>query len=146
MNGSFIDITPLLRIPVSEIKFRLSRSSGPGGQNVNKLETRVELRFDVLHAKSLDDRNRSKIFQKLGFMISAEGILQIAVQESRSQWMNKQRALEKLTLLLRSALKKEKKRIRTNPTVSSHKTRLRGKHKKGEIKRLRNRFNIESEE
>jgi ribosome-associated protein len=146
MDESFLDITPLLRIPVSEIKFRLSRSSGPGGQNVNKLETRVELRFDVLHSKSLDDRNRSKIFQKLGFMITAVGILQIAVQESRSQWMNKQRALEKLTLLLRSALKKGKKRIRTNPTLSSNKTRLQGKHKKGEIKRLRNRFNFESEE
>ena len=146
MDGSFLDITPLLRIPVTEIKFRSSRSSGPGGQNVNKLETRVELLFDVLHAKSLDDQSRSKIFQKLGSFISSDGILQIAVQESRSQWMNKQRALEKLTLLLRSALKKEKKRIHTKPTISSHALRLQSKRKNGEVKRLRKRLDGKSEE
>jgi ribosome-associated protein len=146
MDGSYLDITPFLHIPISEIKFHSSRSSGPGGQNVNKLETRVELRFDVVHSRSLDEHSRSKIFQKLESLISSGGVLQIVVQESRSQWMNKQRALEKLTLLLRSALKKGKKRIQTKPTFSSHQTRLQSKRKKGEVKRLRKRLEDKSGE
>jgi ribosome-associated protein len=104
------------------------------------------LRFDILHTKSLDDQSRSKIFQKLGSFISSDGILQIVAQESRSQWMNKQRALEKLTLLLRSAFKKEKRRIRTKPTVSSRTLRLQNKRQKGEVKRLRNRLDGKYEE
>jgi ribosome-associated protein len=146
MEGFFLDITPFLRIPASEIKFRSSRSGGPGGQNVNKLETRVELLFDVLHAKSLDDQIRSKIFHKLKSSITSEGVLQVVVQESRSQWMNKQRALEKFKILLRSALKKEKKRIHTKPTASSRKTRLQTKKKTGEVKQLRRRMDGSSEE
>jgi ribosome-associated protein len=130
-------VTSSVRLPVSELHFRTSRSSGPGGQNVNKLETRVELLFDVAQSPSFSDEQRERILLSLGSRIDGEGVLHISSQRSRSQWENKQGAIEKLVSLLREALKVRKKRIKTAPTRSSNETRVQLKKKHSQKKKLR---------
>jgi ribosome-associated protein len=130
-------VTSSVRLPVSELHFRTSRSSGPGGQNVNKLETRVELLFDVARSPSLTDEQRGRILLNLGSRIDGEGVLHISSQRSRSQWENKQGTIEKLVSLLREALKVRKKRIKTAPTRSSNETRVQQKKKHSQKKKLR---------
>ncbi len=137
MADGYLDITTAIRIPFSEIEFQTSRSGGPGGQNVNKVETRVELRFDLAHSFAFDDSLKQKLLVKLSSLLTADGILRINVQESRSQWQNKQLAIEKFIGILRRALKPSKKRIKTKPSRSAHQKRLEHKHKRSEIKRQR---------
>ncbi|MGH2568902.1 MAG: alternative ribosome rescue aminoacyl-tRNA hydrolase ArfB [Bacteroidota bacterium] len=134
---SFLVITGQVRVPLSELTFRSSRSGGPGGQNVNKLETRVELLFDVLHSPSLTDQQRELVMAALQSRIDDNGILRIVSQESRSQWQNKQLAIEKFTRLLQKALKPRKKRIATKPSRKAREKRLRSKRVHGEKKKLR---------
>jgi ribosome-associated protein len=130
-------VTSLVRIPVSELHFRTSRSSGPGGQNVNKLETRVELLFDIVRSPSLTDEQRERILLNLGSRIDGDGVLHISSQRSRSQWENKQGTIEKLVSLLREVLKVRRKRIKTAPTRSSNETRVQQKKKHSQKKKLR---------
>jgi ribosome-associated protein len=139
MTDSHIVILNSIRIPVSELEFRTSRSGGPGGQNVNKLETRVELIFDIKNSKSLTDSIRLRLLEKLGTKIDSEGKLRIITRESRSQWQNKKIALEKFTSLIRSGLSRNKRRIPTKSTKMAKEERLRRKKKRGEIKKLRKR-------
>jgi ribosome-associated protein len=120
-------ITNELSIPKSELEFRTSRSGGPGGQNVNKLETKVELLFDVVHSPSLTERQREIVLSNLKSKLEADGILRIVSQESRSQWKNKQEAIEKFAEVLRRALRVKKKRIKTMPTLASKEERVRRK-------------------
>ena len=130
-------VTSLVRIPVSELHFRTSRSSGPGGQNVNKLETRVELLFDIVRSPSLTDEQRERILLNLGSRIDGDGVLHISSQRSRSQWENKQGTIEKLVSVLREVLKVRRKRIKTAPTRSSNETRVQQKKKHSQKKKLR---------
>lgn len=132
-----IEITKGLLIPMSEVRFRTSRSGGPGGQNVNKLETRVELEFNVLSSPRLSDHQRARIIEALASRIDSSGILRIVSSESRSQWKNKQQAIEKFAKLLRKALTPRKKRIRTGPSKASRERRLEQKKRQSEKKRLR---------
>jgi ribosome-associated protein len=134
---SVLPITGSVRVPVSELHFRTSRSSGPGGQNVNKLETRVELLFDVAHSPSISEEQRERILLNLGSRIDDAGLLHISSQRSRSQWENKQATIEKLISLLREALKVRKKRIKTAPTRSSNENRVQRKKKHSQKKKLR---------
>jgi ribosome-associated protein len=122
-----------------ELEFSTSRSSGPGGQNVNKLETKVELRLDIAHSPSLTDSQRSAILSRLKSRIDSEGVLRIVAQASRSQWSNKQEAIDKLIELLQEALKPRKARKRTSPTKSARERRLQGKKLLSQKKRARNR-------
>ena len=135
--ASLLQITASVRVPVSELHFRTSRSSGPGGQNVNKLETRVELLFDVARSPSFSDEQRHRILQNLASRIDREGVLHISSQRSRSQWENKQGTIEKLVSLLREALKVRRKRIKTAPTRGSNETRVQRKKKHSQKKKLR---------
>jgi ribosome-associated protein len=137
ITSSSIRITASVQIPLVELRFRTSRSSGPGGQNVNKLETRVELLFDVAHSPSMGEEQRQRVLTNLGSRIDGDGMLHISSQRSRSQWENKQGTIEKLVLLLREALKIRKKRIKTGPTRGSNENRVQQKKKHSQKKRLR---------
>ena len=126
-----------MEIPHSELEFRSSRSGGPGGQNVNKLETRVELLFDVERSPSLTQEQREAIVSSLQSKIDQEGILRVVAQESRSQWQNKQHAIEKFVRLLQRALKPRRKRIATRPSHISKEKRLKSKKIRSEKKKFR---------
>ncbi|MFI5164209.1 MAG: alternative ribosome rescue aminoacyl-tRNA hydrolase ArfB [Bacteroidia bacterium] len=121
----------------SEIFFHFSRSSGSGGQNVNKVSTKVELNFDVANSKLLTQEQKQKISEKLFNRINKEGILKITVQESRSQFENKEIALKKFHILIASCFQKPKKRIHTKVTKSSKEKRIQQKKRKSEIKKWR---------
>lgn len=127
-----------LSIAGSEITFRTSRSCGPGGQNVNKLETKVELLFDVKNSPSLSDEQRSRILLNLKNRIDSSGILHLASQTSRSQWENRQRVVSEFVRVLSFAIRPAKKRIATRPSKVAKEERLRKKRIASEKKRMRN--------
>jgi len=124
---SLLHITATLKIPESEITYRFSRSAGPGGQNVNKVSSRVELLFDLGNSPSLSEGQRSRITEELGSKIGGDGILRVSAQASRSQWQNRQDARERFVAMLKRALAPRKKRHPTQPTFSSRERRVRQK-------------------
>jgi ribosome-associated protein len=121
----------------SEWKFTMSRSSGKGGQNVNKLSTKVELHFDYLNSNLISDEQKDLVATKLAGFINKEGILKIVSQEDRSQLLNKENTIEKFYALLEKAFKKKKKRIPTKRSKQSKLKRLKAKKIHSEKKRLR---------
>lgn len=122
-----------------EITFQTSRSSGPGGQNVNKVESRVELRFSIEHSGLLSEAQKNRLLTKLRPRLTAEGLLLITAQEDRSQLRNKDLALRKLHELLLRALHQDKPRQATKPSKSAVRKRLETKKKDGEKKANRRR-------
>ena len=123
----------------TEIVFNTSRSSGSGGQNINKVETKVELRFDLNASVLLDDTEKVKIKEKLKNQINQENELLVVCQESRSQLKNKELALKKFKELLTSALTVQKKRKPTKPTLEKIEKRLKTKRINAEKKATRAR-------
>ena len=132
-----LTVNSKLEIPVNEIQWRFSRSSGAGGQNVNKTDSRVEIVFNVFESKTLTP------YQKHRISIQAEiklinGCICIAVQNKRTQYQNRQLALSRLTSTLQDLLKAPpKKRRETKPTRSSQRKRVESKKKRGELKKSR---------
>jgi ribosome-associated protein len=124
-------------VPLHEIEFRTSHASGPGGQNVNKLETRVEARWNIDESSALTADERARLKVALGPRIGAHGILRVSSQRHRSQFRNKAAALERLRTLVAEALKPRKKRRPTSPTRKSEEVRIAGKKRRGQLKRLR---------
>ena len=118
----------------AELKFRTSRSSGPGGQSVNKVSTKVELLFDVWSSMTLLQRQKEIISEKIKNRINSEGVLQISCDETRSQLKNKEIAMERFFQLLEEALKPIKKRKPTKPSRASKERRLKTKKIKSEKK------------
>ena len=112
---------------LSEVSYKSSRSGGKGGQNVNKVETKIELSFDILNSKNLDENEKERLLEKLSNRINKNGIIKIISQVARSQYLNKLRVNHKIIELLESGLKKEKKRLKTKPTVTSKETRIQEK-------------------
>ena len=132
-----ITINKDIKIPYSELKFEFFRSSGPGGQHVNKVETGVRLRFDVTHSIYLPEHMKKRLMLIHSSKINREGELLVESTIYKSQHRNKQKVIDKLTELLIQASKKEKKRIKTNRTKSSIAKRLNKKKKRSNIKILR---------
>ncbi len=132
-ESTVLEITPTVTIRLPELHFRTSRSGGPGGQNVNKLETRVELLFDVT-SSSLNPEQKGRVLAELGSRIDAEGILHLTSQASRSQWENKRHAIDRFVTLLRAALRVKKKRIKSSPT-RVHPRRSGFRARKGTVRR-----------
>lgn len=124
-----------------ELKFNFSRSSGPGGQNVNKVSTKVELRFNIDQSTILTDNQKEIIKLKLSSKINQEGELILVSQEKRSQIQNKQLVIEKFYQLINKALKPRKRRLRTKATQASIEKRLKDKKENSE-KKSRRKLNI----
>ena len=129
-------INSTTEIPLSELQFRFSRSGGPGGQNVNRVSTKVELIFD-LGRSSLGEEKKHRLRVKLKTRLTDDGLLRITSQESRSQWQNRRTALEKFVSLIGLALKRERTRIATTPTKSATEKRIGSKKGRGNLKRTR---------
>ena len=141
MLASHIVLSHSLKIPITELQFKTSRSGGPGGQNVNKLETRVELLFDLLNSPIIPNHVRQRLLTNLSTHLDSSGLLHIVVQDTRSQWKNKQLAIERLVRLLKSAMVVHKKRSATKPTHTSRENRLHTKKVRSQIKRMRKSSN-----
>ena len=124
---------------LSEITFQTSRSSGPGGQNVNKVESRVELRWNLAASAVLTDIQKSLILEKIAGRLTTDGDLLITAQDDRSQLRNKEIALAKFHELLRKSLLRPKPRKATKPSKSAVRKRLEGKKIQGEKKANRRR-------
>lgn len=127
-----------LEIPLGEVKFRFARSGGPGGQNVNKRETQVELIFDVAASPSLGPRQRERVMRKLASRIDARGRLRLVVTDERTQGRNREIALERFCGLLKDALKPDPpKRRKTRPSRAARERRLDDKKARSKTKRER---------
>ena len=133
-----IAVTSQVSIPEQELRFRASRSSGPGGQNVNKVNTRVMLHFDVRHSPSLTAVQKSLIGRKLKTRINKEGVLYLYAQRAASQAMNRADLIEKFSRLLHEALAPRKIRKETRISHHSIAERLDQKKRRGRVKQLRN--------
>ena len=132
-----IEITTTLQISEEELDFSASRSGGPGGQNVNKVATKVTLRFDVARSPSLQAEVRERLLAKLASRLTKEGILQVSVQDTRSQKTNRDRAVERFAALLQAALRPEKPRRKTRVPTSVKRERLEEKRRRSGIKSAR---------
>jgi len=132
-----IEILPGVAISEAELTFTASRSGGPGGQNVNKVATRVTLRFDVEASPSLSPDQKARILKRLATRISKGRILQVVSQRHRTQAANRRAALERFVELLRAALARETPRVPTRPSRSARERRLTSKIHRGSLKRQR---------
>jgi ribosome-associated protein len=132
-----ISVTPTIAIDEREIEENFIRSSGPGGQNVNKLATAVQLRFDVRRSPSLPDGVRERLERLAGKRLTRDGVLIITAQRHRTQERNRQDALDRLLELIRAAAIVPVRRRPTRPTMGSRQRRLEGKRRRSTIKGLR---------
>ncbi|MFD1873956.1 alternative ribosome rescue aminoacyl-tRNA hydrolase ArfB [Hymenobacter bucti] len=131
---------PLAAAFLPEITFQTSRSSGPGGQNVNKVESRVELRWHLQNSQLLSDLQKQLILEKLANQLTAEGYLLVTAQDDRSQLRNKEIALSRFYQLLQKSLRRPKPRRATRPSAGAVRQRLEGKKRQGEKKANRRRL------
>ena len=135
-----IEVTAAITLTDDEVQVRHVRASGPGGQHVNKTSTAVELRFDVRASPSLPEGVRARLYKLAGSRLTLDGVLIIVSQVHRSQEMNRQDALERLTTLIRKAAEPPPPpRKKTKPTYSSKLKRLEGKTQRSGVKALRGR-------
>ena len=125
-----------------ELIFKTSRSSGPGGQNVNKVNTRVELRFHVAESSLLSDGQKQLLLEKLHLKISQDGFLIVVSQKQRSQLLNKEEAVRKFNVLLVKALTPAKKRKPTKPSRRSVEKRIQTKKQQSEKKLMRGKIDF----
>lgn len=132
-----LPITPHIHIPESELEEKFIRSSGPGGQNVNKVATAVELRFDIRRSPSLPPPVRARAERLAGRRLTTDGVIVIRAERYRTQERNRADARERLVRLIRRAATAPKRRVKTRPTRASVERRLKSKARRGHVKRLR---------
>jgi ribosome-associated protein len=131
MERDSIRVTRSVVVPLGEIELRFSRSSGPGGQYAQKSETRVEAVFDVEASASLSPAQKRRVIGRAG------PVLRAVAQDERSQWRNRELAVERVIEQLRAALRVERRRVATKPTAASVERRLEQKRRRSRTKRLR---------
>ena len=131
------------QIPEAELIESFVRASGPGGQNVNKVSTAVELRFDVRRSPSIDDRLRRRLETLAGSRLTRDGILVIRADRFRTQEMNRADARDRLAELVAKAAIEPKRRVKTRPTRASKERRLESKARRSQTKRHRGRGDME---
>ncbi|HUQ22941.1 MAG TPA: alternative ribosome rescue aminoacyl-tRNA hydrolase ArfB [Gaiellaceae bacterium] len=131
MEPDSIRVTRSVVLPVGEVELRFSRSSGPGGQHANTAETRVEAILHVESSTALTEAQKRRVVEKAGPTLRA------IAQDERSQWRNRELAVERIVEQLRQALKVERRRVATKPTKASRERRLDSKKRRGETKKLR---------
>ena len=132
-----IQVDAARTIPAAELEVRATRSGGPGGQNVNRVATRVEVRFDLAQSSVFDAEEKRRIRTRLAGRVSAAGILRVVSQKHRSRSRNEEEARARLAELLRAALTVPRRRRRTKPTGSARERRLRDKKRRSARKRER---------
>jgi ribosome-associated protein len=132
-----IEVKPEIVIDQSELAFSFARANGPGGQNVNKVETAVQLRFDVIHSPSLDETVKRHLTRLAGTRLTKEGVLVIFARTHRSQERNRDDALARLLRLIAAAAKKPEFRMKTRASLAARERRIETKVRRGETKRLR---------
>lgn len=132
-----LEITPAIVIPDEELIERFVRASGPGGQNVNKVSTAVELRFDAAQSPSLPDEVRARLLARRDRRITGEGVIVINAQRFRTQDRNREDARDRLAALIHAALHVPKKRIATKPSKGAKERRLSGKRERSQVKSTR---------
>jgi ribosome-associated protein len=131
MDGESIRVTRSVVLPLAEVGFRYSRSSGPGGQHAQKSSTRVEAVFDVEASAALTDAQKRRVVARAG------PVLRAIAQDERSQLRNRELSLERLVDQLRRALRVERKRVATKPSAAARERRLEQKRRRSQTKRLR---------
>jgi len=136
-----IEITPAISIDEAELQFDFVRATGPGGQNVNKVSSAVQLRFNLMES-NLPDEVKERLIKIAGSRINKDGILIVHARQYRTQEQNRYDAQERLVEIIRQATEKPKARKATRPSVTARAARLGSKKKHGELKRLR-RYNPE---
>jgi ribosome-associated protein len=134
-----IKVTRNIAIDEREIEQHFIRASGPGGQNVNKVATAVQIRFDVARSRSLPDEVRLRLISLAGSRVTKDGILVIDARRFRTQERNRQDAIDRLLALIRAAAVRPKPRGKTKPTLASKQRRLQAKRQHSELKRGRRR-------
>ncbi len=132
-----IEISTAIHIDESELQFDFIRSSGPGGQNVNKVATAVQLRFDVRNSPALPEDVKERLLRLAGSRATEEGVLILFARQYRTQEQNRFDATQRLIALLRQALERPKMRRATRPTVTARAARLASKRQHGALKRTR---------
>ncbi|MCL5997341.1 MAG: aminoacyl-tRNA hydrolase [Chloroflexi bacterium] len=142
-NAASLMVNESVRIPYADLTFRFTRSSGPGGQHVNKSETAVELLFDLANTPHLTDAERALAMQRLASYLDSDGVLHPVSQSMRSQLKNREDVVQRFVALLRQALIPPRRRRATRPSRAAHERRLARKRRIGEIKRQRQQRSLD---
>lgn len=137
MADGYLEITPDLLLPLSELTYRATRSGGPGGQHVNTSSTRIEVWWDIGASPTLNQEQRARLLRRLASRLDGEGRLRIVASESRSQRRNREAATERLREVAAAALAVAKPRKRTKPSRAAKAARLEAKRRRSATKRER---------